>query len=59
MTPVAEDLDLDRVITDPAYRRRIIARLNHASAVAEADEKTATPSPARLASPPAKFSAAD
>ena len=25
---MAEDLDLDRVITDPAYRRRVIARLN-------------------------------
>jgi hypothetical protein len=27
---MAEDLDLDRVIRDPAYRRRVIARLNHA-----------------------------
>ena len=25
---MAEDLDLDRVIRDPAYRRRVIARLN-------------------------------
>jgi hypothetical protein len=25
---VAEDFDLDRVINDPAYRRRVIARLN-------------------------------
>jgi hypothetical protein len=56
---VAEDFDLDRVITDPAYRRRVIARLNHSPAVAEAGEKTAAPSPARLASPQAKFSAAD
>lgn len=28
---MAENLDLDRVIRDPAYRRRVIARLNHAS----------------------------
>lgn len=27
---MAEDLDLDRVINDPAYRRRVIARLNGA-----------------------------
>ena len=25
---MAEDFDLDRVINDPAYRRRVIARLN-------------------------------
>jgi len=25
---VAEDFDLDRVINDPAYRRRVITRLN-------------------------------
>lgn len=25
---MADDLDLDRVIRDPAYRRRVIARLN-------------------------------
>ena len=25
---MAEDLDLDRIISDPAYRRRMIARLN-------------------------------
>ena len=25
---MAEDLDLDRIIRDPAYRRRVIARLN-------------------------------
>jgi len=29
---MAEDLDLDRIISDPAYRRRVIARLNGASA---------------------------
>ena len=30
---MAEDFDLDRVINDPAYRRRIIARLNGLSFV--------------------------
>jgi hypothetical protein len=29
---MAEDFDLDRVVNDPAYRRRIIARLNGLSA---------------------------
>ena len=38
---MAEDLDLDRIISDPAYRRRVIARLNGATAerLAELDAR--------------------
>jgi hypothetical protein len=54
---VTEDFDLDRVITDPAYRRRVIARLNEPPA--EPSEEAAAPSPAQLLLPQAKFRAAD
>lgn len=50
---MAEDLDLDRVIRDPAYRRRVIERLNNAT-----DDNLAPPETAGD-STPATGSAAD
>lgn len=38
---LAEDVDLDRVISDPAYRRRVIARLNARDDDEVADERDA------------------
>lgn len=44
---MAEDLDLDRVIRDPAYRRRVIARLNLVAddrmALPEAENRDSVP----------------
>ena len=59
--PVAEDFDFDRVITDPAYRRQVIARLNNPSAARQPKEKAAATSPSDLLSPQAaaKSRAAD
>ena len=44
---MAEDLDLDRVISDPAYRRRVIARLNNATdgTVAQPEANIEDPAP--------------
>jgi hypothetical protein len=45
---MAEDLDLDRVINDPAYRRQVIARLNGSGADEQAvDADAAKISPLR------------
>ena len=41
---MAEDFDLDRVINDPAYRRKVIARLNFNAPQGEAHRIDAPPS---------------
>ncbi len=57
---MAEDFDLDRVINDPAYRRRVIARLNEPhGAIRRLDENKVFEAASRSRLPLADQGAAD